>query len=189
MTVNDIFTKISERQDVGIAMHFDIADYFDFLNLHGFKRIHEYQYLSESAERRGIHRYFINHYQQIPKTNTTEYMAVIPTSWFNYSRIDVDNNTLKKAVKDVFELWIKWETESKKSYEQMYSELISNNEIAAAMKVKDLLCDVDMELKYAYRLYLDIKASGYDRVYILSMQDELHKAYDDKTKSIGITIC
>lgn len=189
MTVSEIFAKISERQDVGIAMHFDMADYFDFLNLHGFKRIQEYQYLCESANRRGIHRYFINHYQKQFKINSTEYLAVIPSSWFNYTRMDVDTNTMKKSVKDVFDLWVSWEEESKKLYENIYSELVKIGEIAAAMKVKELVCDVDMELKYACRLHLSLKASNYDPVYILDMQDCLHEEYDKKTKEIGITIC
>lgn len=189
MTVSEIFAKISERQDVGIAMHFDMADYFDFLNLHGFKRIQEYQYLCESVNRRCTHRYFINHYQKQLKINSTDYIAVIPSSWFNYSRADVDTSTMKKSVKDAFEMWVKWEEESKKLYENMYSELVKIGEIAAAMKVKELICDVDMELKYAYRLHLDIKASGYEPIYILGMQDCLHEEYDKKTKEIGVSIC
>ena len=59
MTVSEIFNAISNHQIEGIMLHGQMADYFDFLSLHGFKRMQEYHYLDESTCMRSVHRYYI----------------------------------------------------------------------------------------------------------------------------------
>ncbi len=182
MTVNEIFAKISEHQQAGIEFHFEMADYFDFLSLQGFKRLHEYQFLSESAERRGLHRYYSNHFQKVLKTILPTFEEVIPTNWYNYTRQDVDIETKRKAVKTSFEMWISWEKETLGLYEKCFKELIALDKIVASNKINSLICDVDMELKKAEKLKLELQAVNYDLIYIVELQDKLHKEYDSKIK-------
>lgn len=53
-TPKEIFAEINERFIGAVMMHGQFADYFDFLGLKGFKRMHEYQHIAESLERRKV---------------------------------------------------------------------------------------------------------------------------------------
>lgn len=60
MPVIDVFTKVSDHLIDGMMMHEQMADYYNFLGLEGFKRLHEYHFLCETISMRRIHRYFID---------------------------------------------------------------------------------------------------------------------------------
>ena len=45
-TPEEIFREINKRFVGAIMMHGQFADYFDFLGLKGFKRMHEYQHIA-----------------------------------------------------------------------------------------------------------------------------------------------
>lgn len=67
---------------------------------------------------RTVNRYFINHHNKlIPKLEVSD-PEIIPSSWYKYSRQDVDNGTKKNAVKNGLTLWREWETETKELYEK-----------------------------------------------------------------------
>lgn len=186
---SEIFQKISERQITGMMLHEQLADYYDFLNLRGLKRLHEYHFFYEAAEMRGIRRYYINHYNMLVSGSHPNNPTIIPDNWHAYTRQQVTPDTKRRSVRDAMAKWISWERESKACYEHCYRDLCDLGEIAAAQKVKDLACAVDQELKYADRLCIDMESTGYDLTYIIMMQDSLHDYYDSKTKEIGISIC
>lgn len=60
-----IFSEINSRFVAAIMMHGQMADYFDFLGLKGYKRIHEYQHIAESLERRKVCRYYIERHGKL----------------------------------------------------------------------------------------------------------------------------
>jgi hypothetical protein len=169
--------------------HEELANYFDFLDLHGYKRMHEYHYLEESASMRTVCRYFINHYSMLIPKGEVDKPDIIPTAWYTHVRTDVDASTRKKAVMTAFDKWKAWETETKRLYEDMYVEACDIKEIAAALKIKQLICDVDQELKYVERKCVELKAVDYNAEYIYQEQDYLHKEYEEKCKNIGVSIC
>lgn len=185
----EVFNEVSNRMVRNIMKHEQMADYFDFLNLHGLKRWHEYQFFEESAELRGIHRYAINHCNRIIRDENIESVQAIPMSWYGYTRMQVDSSTRKNAVKDALEKWLDWEKESKELYERVFKQLTDNNKIAEADKINELILDVDKEIKLVTRKMLEYKAVDYDMEYILLQQDEMHEEYRKKTKEIGIDIC
>lgn len=189
MTALDIFNEISDRQIVGLMFHSQMADYFDFLGLNGFKRMHEYHYFKESAEMRGVHRYVLNHINKLPRTANTVDPKAIPSNWSNYTRLDVDENTRKSAVKDALMKYRDWECETLAFYEKKFKELSDLGCIAYTNKVMDLIKDVDEELKRITRLILKYKAVDWNMVLIEEEQEELHECYKKKTKKIGIDIC
>lgn len=189
MTVSEIFSRINAHMVEGMMLHDEMANYYDFLGLMGFKRLHEYQFFKESAEMRGISRYYTNHYNMLIKKSEINYQTNIPSTWYNYNRKQVDSGTKRNAIKSAMEKWCAWELETKKMYESMYSQLCSMNEIAAACKVKELIKDVDMELKRADRLHIKLQSMDYDLITIVLMQDKMHEHYDEKSKHIGVNIC
>lgn len=173
----------------GIMLHEQMANYYDFLGLQGYKRCHEYHYLKESCAYRGICRYFLNHHNRLIPNVSVEDPKVIPESWYKYTRQDVDISTKKSAVKNGISMWVDWERETKKFYEQMWKELMDIEEVASAFKIKELICDVDCELKKAERYQLDKKAVDYDMLTIIEEQKHKHKEYKSKEEKIGIYIC
>ena len=189
MTVEEIFTAINSHMIKGIMFHDTMSEYYDFLNLHGFKRCHEYHALHEFCEHRSLARYFINHYNKLLKSDHEGYQKVIPTNWYSYMRSQVDANTKKRAIRDGFTKWKEWESATKKLYESLYCELCDMKEIAAACKVKELISCVDMELKHVDRTHVLLESIDYDMPTITLMQDGLHEKYADKTNGIGVSIC
>lgn len=189
MTVEEIFAKINSHMIEGVMLHDQLAAYYDFLSLHGFKRCHEYHALKEFAERRGFVRYYINHYNRLLPEPEAKDPKAIPTGWHAYARQQVDGGTKQKAIKAGFERWKAWETETKEMYEKAYCELCDLGEIAAACKVKELVKAVDMELKGVDRKILELESVDYDLVAIYLCQDTEHEAYKAKEKEIGVNIC
>lgn len=189
MEVKEIYSKIASHMIKGMMIHAQMADYYDFLGLQGYKRCHEYHYFKESCAYRGVSRYFINHHNMLIPEERIEDPNLIPESWYDHTRDDVDMSTKKSAVKSGLTKWVEWERETKKLYEQMYHELMELNEVASACKIKELICDVDCELKMAERYWLNKEATGYDMVQIIDEQKRKHKKYQKKMEKIGVYIC
>ena len=176
----EVFNQVSRRQVQALMFHEQMADYFDFLSLGGIKRWHEHQYIAESCEMRGIHRYAINHLGKIINDGQISGTDYIPKSWYNYNRKDVDTNTRKQAVREAFEKWVAWETETKTLYQNWFKTLTDNAKIAEADKINCLICDVDKELKCVERKMLEYKAVDYDMSYVVYDQKEMHDHYEKK---------
>lgn len=186
----EVFNEISKHMIKGIMFHEQMADYFDFLDLHGLKRWQEYRFFEESAELRGIHRYALNHCNRIINDGEVSTTRYIPNSWYNYTRFDVDNGTRKTSVKDAFEKWLNWEKETKTLYEKLFKKLTENSYIADASKVNQLIQGVDAELKHLTRKMIEYKAVDYDMSYIMCEQDEMHNMYENKLKeNFKIEMC
>ena len=60
MTVEEIYADVAAHMIEGLMIHEQLANYYDFLGLGGYKRCHEYHYIEESVKYRGLYRYFIN---------------------------------------------------------------------------------------------------------------------------------
>ena len=62
MTIEEIFTGISAHMIVGIMIHKELADYYDFMSLAKYEKIQSKQYVYESKSLRKLNRYFITRY-------------------------------------------------------------------------------------------------------------------------------
>ena len=78
MTVSEVFGKIDAHMKEGMIFHDKMAEYYDFLGLMGFKRLHEYRFFSESAAMRGVNRYYINHFNRLVEESEMEPKNAIP---------------------------------------------------------------------------------------------------------------
>lgn len=189
MTVNEVFSKISARMIEGMMLNDKMANYYDFLGMMGFKRMHEYHFLLNSAEMRGVNRYFINHYNELLKESPVGEPFTIQSSWYTTTRQGVGPNTKRSAVKSGLEAWTEWLHETKKMYEKCYCELCDIDEIAASCKVKELISRIDMDVKCADRLHIKVHSTDYDLPTIFLVQDDLHEKYDKMSQEIGVCIC
>ena len=190
MTVEEIYSKIANHMIKGMMTHEQLANYYDFLGLEGYKRCHEYHYIKETCEYRSLCRYFINHHNKLIPYSDVENPNIIPSAWYSHIRDDVDTTTKRNAVKSGLTVWVNWEKETKKLYEDMYNELIKIGEVASAFKVKELICNVDCELKKAERYHLNKKATDYDILLIIEEQHKKHEKYRKKMENeLGVAIC
>lgn len=185
----EIFEKIVSRQVTALMFHDNMADLYDFLGLVGFKRMHEYQYLSESIEMRGIKRYFINHHNMLLEEPHITQENVIPTDWIGHTRNDVNVQTRRQYVEKSVEDYCEWEKDTKCCLEECAKNLLDMGAIADFNKVQELIKDVDKELKKAERLYIKLCSVDFDPVYTMEIQPEIHEKYKAKTKRLGVKIC
>ena len=112
----------------------------------------------------------------------------IPNDWKNYSRFDVNSQLRRQYVeKSMAEYW-DWEKETKCYLEGWGKELLVLGMVADFEIIKELVCNVDKELKCLERLILKLKSVDYDHVYITEIQHDIHERYKKKTKHIGIDI-
>lgn len=185
-TAEEIFSEIKRRQIAALMFHGQMADYFDFLSLHGYKRLHEYQYFAESAEFRHISRYYINHHGKLLPEGFQGEIRVIPDAWLTANRINVGKGTKQKAVEEGFNEYREWERGTKSTYERYSLRLRELGHEADAIFVDGLVEDVDHELKCLDRIILDLNSSGYDMVYIVESQKAIHDKYKRKIKEISL---
>lgn len=185
----EVFSAINAHQVTALMLHDEMADLFDFLGLRGFKRMHEYQYLVESAEHRALKRYYLNHHGMLLPEEEINPVEVIPDDWYQYNRMDVTPVIRKQAVQTAMEQYRAWEADTKELYQKCAAYLLAWKKVADFNKVNDLVKDVDMELKYLERLCIELKAVDYDSAYLEILQDKYHESYAEKCKNIGVCIC
>ena len=183
MDTREVFSIISAHQIKGLMLHSTWADYFAFLGLEGFKKLHEYRYVEESKSMRMIRRYFIEHYNELPidisiDSNLSEYVAQNTNN-----RFDVDNTTKERHIKLYLQGWVEWEKESKRLYENTYKTLSDNGEIAGSCIVEKLVTDTDKELADAENLLLLATNVGFNMNVIILKQEKIKRDYDGKLKN------
>lgn len=180
MTVEEIFKGLIAHQLKGVMIHEEFADYYAFLGLNGYKRCHEYHFMRELCAYRKLCKYYISHYNRLLPHVEIENPEVIPDNWHNYTREDVEPSTKKNAVKSGLVKWVEWERETKKLYEKAYKELLELGEIATTCIVKEIIVDVDCELKKAEGYLLNKYTLGFDLSDIISEQKPKHDSYKRK---------
>ena len=184
MTVSEIFKQLSAHMRKGCVTHEALAEYYDFLALKGFHQCHEYHLMDEKCGYRKFCHYYVQHYNQILKHQQVDPSTIIPASWYNHSRKDVDIILKRESVKTGFEVWIKWQKETKQFYERMYKELVEIGQVAAALFLSQYICDVTKELRKAEEEYLKYMALDFKIQPILDEQQRIYKKYKKKTCSI-----
>lgn len=182
--VESIFSEINARMIAALMFHDQLSDYFDFLGMKGYKRLHEYQYFAESLERKKLNQYYINHHNKLIPDIYSGKIAVIPENWKTANRISVGKSTKQKGIEDGFNQYHEWESETKSLYEHYSVKLREMGAVADAIMVEKLVEDVNSELKKLERIIVDLISSGYDMAYIVESQQRIHDKYKAKLHEI-----
>lgn len=185
MTCEEIFTNLSEHIIKGLMIHEQLANYYHFLNLSGYATCHEYHFMKESKSYRELCKYYITHYDKLIPETQFDNPEVIPESWYQHTRQDVDANTKRNAVKQGLVKWVDWEMKTKKLYSDMYKEVLENGNVDSACFIKDMVKDVSKELKHATSYLLDKEAIDYDMPTIIQEQKCKKEKYKEKIKAMG----
>ena len=184
MTVDEIFSKIAQHMIEGIMIHSQMSDYFNFLGLKGYSECHKYHFIEENANYIKICDYYIEHFNKLIIEKPNSNPNIIPDDWYSYYRINVDNNIRKTSVEVGFNKWVEWEHNTKTFYQNLYDELISLKEIAAAEELKKYILDVDDELAEAEQMRIELKAIGYNMNDIVVDQGRVKRKYKKRIKEI-----
>ena len=184
MTVEEIFSNISTHMAKGLLIHSQMASLYGFLNLCGYQKCHEYHYYEESHNYRCLQNFFLAHYNKMIHENPVEQPEIIPNNWYKFTKIEVDANNKRSAVKDLMKKWVEWEKETKTLFESSYKQLYELGEINGALKIGSFITDVSEELVDAQEKHINLESMGYDIVYIIDWQSDLYKQYCEKIKEI-----
>lgn len=176
----EIYLKLDEHMRKGLSMHEQLADYFCFLGLQGFKRKLEYQYMNEVAEHRKLHHKYINMHHRIIPMQNVDFPRMIPSDWSRYTTMDVNDNVLSKFVKSAMEQYKTWEEQTKQFYEDLWQDCLNYGMLADADYIAKLVKCSTKEIKDVTRICEQLNGTGYDAVSIHNMQDKYHKKYKSK---------
>ena len=180
--MEEIFSKLSAHFIKGMMVHDQMSRYYDFLGLKGYKRCHEHQFYEDAKIFRRINRYYINHHSKLVPEMRVEDPALIPESWYNYSREDVDPQTKRNSVESGINKWVEWERTTKRELESAIKTLQDNGFIEDAMWLRNILKKVSYELKKAERHLIELKGVSFDLIYITEEQEKVHDKYKEKMK-------
>lgn len=180
----EIFQRITNRQIEALMFHDKMSDMYNFLGLSGFKRMHECQYFSESAEFKKTKKYFMTNHNMLLEETDVQAKQYIPQDWFNYDKFDVSAQIKRQYTEKTFEEYRNWERETKWIYETAYQELMQLGVVSDAEFVSCLICDVSHELECLEKIYIKLKAIDFNMMYISEMQYDIHEKYKKKMKHI-----
>lgn len=177
MTTDEIFSKVASHMLDGIMIHNEMAKAYDFLGLWGFAKCHTYHTVEEQHSYSSFQHYYASHYFKLLKIDNPQTPTLIPESWYKYNTSAVDVGTKKNTVKDLMTKWVEWERDTKKLYQEMRRELITIDEIAAALELDKYILDVTDELKHAEKKLIKLETLGYDIGKVIDWQQPLYKKY------------
>lgn len=186
MTIEEIYSEIAQHMILGMMIHEQYANYYHFLGLEGYKTCHEYHFYEETYNYRCLCNYYTHYHNRLIKESKIITPEVIPSNWYQYTREDVGNNTIRESIKSGIEDWIKWEQDTKTLYTKMYQMLIDIGEVADANFIKIFICDVTNEIAEAQKELLQLMAINFDMPTIITEQSKKIKYY---TKEIAKILC
>ena len=179
MNVAEVFEGLLTQQRKAVNFHEQLCVMYNFLSLHGFKRWHEYQAVSESETMRKINKHYIKHHDRLIKLVPVEDAKEIPPDWYNAERNEVTTAIITQYTKRELQAHIQWETESLHNLESYAHRLFDLGEIDDYKFVLGMICDVSKELEKVKRVYYKISTTGFDVVFIQEMQDKIHDKYKE----------
>lgn len=170
MTIEEIYLKLTNHMLEGIMMHEQFIFYYKFLGLCGYSKSHKKHYELESKAYMHIYNYYIKTYNRLLPQNKFSQPQIIPSSWLQYTRQDVDMKTKQTAVKEGLEYWVEWERSTYDLYQDLYRELFSLGKIADCREIDLLISDVKNEIFNAEQYHLEKISTNYDMTEIINEQ-------------------
>lgn len=176
MNTQEIFEKIASRMVDGLMFHSDMAVYFHFLGLYGYKKWHEHQYLEEINNHMEINTYYMDMYDKfLPQKSN--FSSPIPQKWYSYTRQQIDMSTKAAAAIEGFSKWVQWEEGTLKCLKENYNNLMNIKEFESADFLEKYIKDVREELILAKRKYLELKSMNCDMPTIIAEQEKYEELY------------
>lgn len=178
---DEVFECIIQHLTKGVKFHDKMMDLYGFMGLYGFKKMHEYQYLCESMERRQAKCYVLDNMNLLIKEKCDEKgLEFIPEAWYNMRRGEITSDDKKRYVGPSFQGYKQWEEETKELLSYCANELMYMGRMADFNEVMEMVEDVNEEIQHLEKVILKLKSVDYDMQYVLDMQDEIEEKYNKK---------
>ena len=165
----------------GVMFHEQMMLYYNFLGLNGYSICHKYHYLSELNSYNSVLEYYINKYNKLivvkPNTDTD----IIPSSWYKFTKSDVEVSNIRSGVKTGLTKWLEWESGTLEVLKEVYID-VCKEDITFGVLLQVLMSDVEDEIKAINESTIRNKATDYDVILMMSEQGELIKKYNKKIK-------
>lgn len=184
MDCGKLYSVLNKRMTTALMLHSEMSDYFNFIGLHGFKRMHEYQYFKESIGKRRLNRKYLDMHNMLISEKGHEKIEVIPSDWYKHTRMDIDDSVVPKYTRMALKTYMGWEKETMELLENICHVMLDRGKISDYSVMKCYLDDVSCELKKVYRLAEELNSVGYDVLYIEEKQKEIHDCYKEKMKKL-----
>lgn len=170
---------VNERLNTALYFHRKQADVFNFLGLHGFHAMHEYQYWDEAETARKLKDFVITHCGTLLFDTPPDMDAIkfVPSGLEETKREELTNENWMEFIETSFKAYLKWETETLIDYEETAAEFFKAGKIADYEFMSGLVRDVSQEKAELTNIILELQGTGYDLPTIVDMQDGLIKRY------------
>lgn len=174
MSEEDAWLKIIEHQLEAITYHNYMIDIYTLMDLHGFRKMHKYQFYSELDELQDLKKDYIKHYCKMPivhsdKGDLWEESKDLTDKSFSHSHL-VD------SIKDTLQNYLNYEECTIDFLEDMKKYMCDN----CKYKVMDMIHDVEEEIKNIKLIMCDLEEANYEYVYLCRLQDYLCAIYKMK---------
>lgn len=180
--IEELYSMVDKHMEEALCFHSQLADYFCFLGLQGFKRMAEYQFMKECAALRKLHRRYIDTHHRVLPVEDMEKPHLIPKDWMRYTTHDIDDSVISRFVKMALKEWYEWEKDTKDLYESVCDMLQEAGVHSDYDYVQELIVHAEKECKKIMRLMEKMQGTGYDVTVIHGMQDQYHDKYKKKYK-------
>lgn len=181
MAVEEHYINVITRLLDGVMFHEQMSIYYNFLGLNGFSKCHKYHYLSELKSYNCLLEYYINKYNKLIKVKPNTDINIIPQNWYKFTKLDVDVSNIRSGIKTGLSKWLEWENETLNIFTEAY-KYVFDVDVTFGFLLKELIYDVECEIKTINESILKNKAIDYDIIVIMSEQDAYCKKYKNKIK-------
>jgi len=177
----DFLEKMKHVQQIvleNLMIHDEFANYFNFLNLQGYKRMHENEYLENVIKNRLINRYILTKKLLPANVNNFPSFNIIPHDWHTVDPLTISADYTLKAVKDAFSVYLERMEYSKEHVEKIAIYFSQKGDLITYSFLNDMVKHYDKDIKYLTRYMACLnKAESID--YIMEKQDSMHDEYRD----------
>ena len=164
----DVLIKIMEQNLQGVMFHLYQTDYFDFLNLEGFKKMHHFQSREESDNLECLKHKYIKEYKKLPILKTKE-----KNYWEAETSLsgELPKEKINPAVKKSMEEYVDWES-------NVLEHLISwKRNVKDKAFISKMIDDVMEEIKRVETIIDILEDHKYNCECINEMSEYLYKQY------------
>ena len=181
MAIEEQYINVITRLLDGVMFHEQMSIYYNFLGLKGFSKCHKYHYLSELHSYNCLLEYYINKYNKLINIKPNTDINIIPQNWYKFTKLDVDVSNIRGGIKTGLSKWLEWENETLNIFKESY-KYVFDVDVTFGDLLKNLISDVEGEIKTINESILRNKATDYDIIVIMSEQDAYCKKYKNKIK-------
>ena len=164
-----VFEDTAMRCLKGLMYHRQLEDYFRFLGFDDLARIQRERYLEESDGFARVCTCYLQGTGKLLKFDDPKVESLIPPSWYQHVKNDVDTSTRKSHLKQAMDFWVNWEREVLEAHDASALQMDRDGLRLMSLFFCRMLNDVRDELAFAERLREELQITEYDPADALSI--------------------